>query len=200
MEVLDATCLGKFTLILVWSFWNRGSEPEICSGTEFLVIRAFQGDQKGHTNSRNSKGAHAETCGGPNRLDVYSYSPSTSPAPSQPITTSSLTRPSSTSIAIQPTSSSTGTGKRGIAYSTGNPDGNATYANLFTGYSKITWGYDWGYPSHGLDSYFELYVMFMFLISCKRANKDSLSQCTDAMGPTQWIRSFVDVHCREYGS
>jgi hypothetical protein len=29
---------------------------------------------------------------------------------------------------------------------------------LFKGFSKITWGYDWGYPSHNLDPSFELYV------------------------------------------
>ncbi len=157
MEALDATCLGKLILVLVWSFLslNRGSGPANFRKPESLAVRDFLEYFRWHTNLRHSKGSHAETCGGPNRLDVYSYSPSASPAPSQTVTTSSLTRPSSTSIAIQPTSSSTGTGKRGIAYSTGNPDGNATYANLFKGYSKVTWGYDWGYPSHGLDSSFE---------------------------------------------
>jgi hypothetical protein len=70
-----------------------------------------------------------ETCGGPNRLDVYQY-----------------------------TSSSSGSspGKRGLAYNNNNPSANAEYANLFAGYSKISWGYDWGYPSWGLGSSFEL--------------------------------------------
>ena len=76
-------------------------------------------------------GNSAETCGGPNRLDVYQYSSG---------------------------GGSTGTGKRGLAYNNNNPAGNAEYANLFTGYSKITWGYDWGYPSYDLDSSFELYA------------------------------------------
>jgi hypothetical protein len=48
------------------------------------------------------------------------------------------------------------TGKRGLAYNNNNPDDNATYANLFKGYSSVTWGYDWGYPSYDLDSSFEL--------------------------------------------
>jgi hypothetical protein len=104
------------------------------------------------------KGDSAEICGGPNRLDVYQYDPSASPT----ISSKSI-QPTSTSSVIQPTATSAGTGKRGIAYSTGNPDGNATYANLFKGYSKVTWGYDWGYPSHGLDVSFQLYVEPFFL-------------------------------------
>lgn len=71
------------------------------------------------------KGNAAETCGGPNRLDVYQYTSSAS-------------------------------GKRGLAYNNNNPGANAEYANLFTGYSKVSWGYDWGYPSWGLASSFEL--------------------------------------------
>jgi hypothetical protein len=73
------------------------------------------------------KGNSAETCGGPDRLDIYQYS-------------------------------STVTAKRGLAYNNNNPDANAEYANLFVGYSKISWGYDWGYPSWSLDPSFELYV------------------------------------------
>lgn len=69
-------------------------------------------------------GDSSQTCGGPNRLDLYQYVP--------------------------------GTAKRGLAYNNNNPDGNATYANLFEGYSKISWGYDWGYPSWNLSSSFEL--------------------------------------------
>ena len=49
-------------------------------------------------------------------------------------------------------------GKRGLAYNNNNPDKNAEYANHFVGYNSITWGYDWGFPSFGLDSSFELYV------------------------------------------
>jgi hypothetical protein len=75
------------------------------------------------------KGNTVETCGGPNRLDVYQYT-SSSPGSSP--------------------------GKRGLAYNNNNPSANAEYANLFVGYSKISWGYDWGYLSWGLDSPFEL--------------------------------------------
>lgn len=78
-------------------------------------------------------GNSAEICGGPNRLDVYQYSSSGSGG-----------------------GGSTGVGKRGLAYNNNNPDQNAEYANLFTGYSKITWGYDWGYPAYNLDPSFEL--------------------------------------------
>jgi hypothetical protein len=78
-------------------------------------------------------GNSAEIYGGPNRLDVYQYSSSGSGG-----------------------GGSTGIGKRGLAYNNNNPDQNAEYANLFTGYSKITWGYDWGYPAYNLDSSFEL--------------------------------------------
>lgn len=46
--------------------------------------------------------------------------------------------------------------KRGIAYNNNNPSGNAVYANLFKGYDKVSWGYDWGYPSWNLDPEFEL--------------------------------------------
>lgn len=49
-----------------------------------------------------------------------------------------------------------GIGKRGLAYNDNNPNKSAVYANMFKGYSKVSWGYDWGFPSHGLDSYFEL--------------------------------------------
>jgi hypothetical protein len=75
------------------------------------------------------KGDNAETCGGPNRLDVYQYATS---------------RPAN------------GPAKRGLVYNNNNPGSNAEYANLFKGYSKVSWGYDWGYPSQGLDSSFEL--------------------------------------------
>lgn len=43
--------------------------------------------------------------------------------------------------------------KRGLAYNTNNPEGNAMYTNLFASYSKISWGYDWGFPSAGLSSF-----------------------------------------------
>jgi hypothetical protein len=76
-------------------------------------------------------GNSAEICGGPNGLTVYQYGSSV------------------------PTS---GTGKRGLAYNNNNPTANAEYANLFKGYSSISWGYDWGFPSYDLDSSFELYV------------------------------------------
>ncbi len=72
------------------------------------------------------KGNAAETCGGSNRLDVYQYG------------------------------SSSSTGKRGVAYNSNNPYNNAQLANLFVGYNTISWGYNWGYPSYGLSSTFEL--------------------------------------------
>jgi len=37
-------------------------------------------------------------------------------------------------------------GKRGLSY------GNVTWANYFAGNSKVTWGYNWGITSGGLDS------------------------------------------------
>lgn len=73
-------------------------------------------------------GNAAEICGGPNRLTVFQSSPS----------------------------SGTGIGKRGLAYNNNNPSANAVYANMFKGYNKISWAYDWGYPSWGLDTFFEL--------------------------------------------
>ncbi|TAQ84788.1 hypothetical protein B7494_g6896 [Chlorociboria aeruginascens] len=82
-------------------------------------------------------GNSAETCGGSNRLDVYQYKPSTS----------------------------TSTAKRGLAYNNNNPPANAVYANLFTGYSKVSWGYDWGSPSYDLDSSFEFVPMLWGLPS-----------------------------------
>lgn len=87
-------------------------------------------------------GNQAEMCGGPNRLSVYQYGNAVVPGQS---------------AASPPPSTSRGTGKRGVAYTSGNPSGNAVFANMFKGYSKISWGYDWAYPSLGLDSYFELY-------------------------------------------
>ena len=44
-------------------------------------------------------------------------------------------------------------GKRGLNYN------NATWANYFTGYPQITWGYNWGWPSNGLDASFEFVPM-----------------------------------------
>jgi len=105
----------------------------------------------------NCKGDHTETCGGPNRLDVYQYSSSTLPAPVE-TTKPSSTKPAATSSLPQPTTTSPGTGKRGSAYSNGNLAGNAEFANFFSPYEKTTWAYDWGYPSHGLDPSFELCV------------------------------------------
>jgi hypothetical protein len=40
-------------------------------------------------------------------------------------------------------------GKRGLNYN------DAAWANYFVGYPKITWGYNWGWPSNGLDGSFE---------------------------------------------
>jgi hypothetical protein len=44
-------------------------------------------------------------------------------------------------------------GKRGLTYN------NATWANYFTGNSQVTWGYNWGWPSNGLDASFEFVPM-----------------------------------------
>lgn len=83
------------------------------------------------------KGNSAETCGGPNRLTAFQYGSGSSTTPSNP----SKPNPN---------------GKRGLAYNDNNPYGDATLANMFKSYSKISWGYDWGFPSHGLASSFEL--------------------------------------------
>jgi hypothetical protein len=72
------------------------------------------------------QGKAAETCGGSNRLDVCQYT------------------------------SSSGPGKRGLTYDTNNPGKNASWANHFREYSKVSWGYDYDYPSHNLSSQFEL--------------------------------------------
>lgn len=80
-------------------------------------------------------GKAAETCGGANRLTVSKLSSGgggTAPPPAS------------------------GTGKRGLPYNNNNPSKNAVYANMFKGFSKVSWAYDWGYPSWDLDSYFEL--------------------------------------------
>ena len=73
-------------------------------------------------------GNKAEICGGSNRLTVSQHT----------------------------TTAPTAAGKRGLAYNNNNPGASAEYANLFKGYPKVSWGYDWGYPSWGLDSSFEL--------------------------------------------
>lgn len=44
-------------------------------------------------------------------------------------------------------------GKRGLNYN------NATWANYFVGHPQITWAYNWGWPSNGLDSSFEFVPM-----------------------------------------
>lgn len=94
-------------------------------------------DGDAHCNMK-CNGNSSESCGGPNRLDVYSST-------SSPSTTSSST----------PTGTPESNGKRGLAYNNDNPSANAEYANLFKGYSKVSWGYDWGYPSWDLDASFE---------------------------------------------
>ncbi|OBT38940.1 hypothetical protein VE00_10492 [Pseudogymnoascus sp. WSF 3629] len=104
-------------------------------------------DGDAHCNMK-CNGNSSETCGGPNRLDVYSST-------SSPSTTSSST----------PTSTPGSTGKRGLAYNNNNPSANAEYANLFKGYSKVSWGYDWGYPSWDLDASFEFVPMLWGLPS-----------------------------------
>lgn len=115
-------------------------------------------------------GDASETCGGPNRLNLYTYASSATAAPTTTtVTATSLTvvpttstmsgTPTSTISGIYtPTATSVPSAKRGLAYNTNNPDSNAVYANLFTGYNKISWGYDWGFPSAGLSPSFELYV------------------------------------------
>jgi len=44
-------------------------------------------------------------------------------------------------------------GKRGLNYN------NAVWANYFKGSPQVTWGYNWGWPSNGLDSSFEFVPM-----------------------------------------
>lgn len=73
-------------------------------------------------------GNAGEICGGPNRLTIFQ----------------------SSSVG------GAGTGKRGLAYNNNNPNANAFYANMFKGYNKVSWAYDWGYPSWSLDTFFEL--------------------------------------------
>lgn len=48
----------------------------------------------------------------------------------------------------------TAQGKRGLNYN------NATWANYFKGYPQVTWGYNWGWPSNGLDASFEFVRKF----------------------------------------
>ena len=43
--------------------------------------------------------------------------------------------------------------KRGLCYS------NVTWANYFVGDNQVTWGYNWGWPSNGLDASFEFVPM-----------------------------------------
>ncbi|KAI9650547.1 hypothetical protein NHQ30_000564 [Ciborinia camelliae] len=86
-------------------------------------------------------GNSGETCGGPNRLTAFqSGGTGTTPSPSK-------------------------SGKRGLAYNDNNAYKDATLANLLKGYSKITWGYDWGFPSHSLDSSIEFVPMLWGLPS-----------------------------------
>jgi len=87
-------------------------------------------------------GAPSEICGGPNRLTAYQYSSGGGGGSSPPAS-----------------------GKRGLAYNNNNPGGNAEYANFFAGQSKVSWGYDWGYPSWGLSSSFEFVPMLWGLPS-----------------------------------
>ena len=72
-----------------------------------------------------------------------------------PDATSEINQRSSLTLKARSSSGST-SGKRGLAYNNNNPDANAEYANLFVGYSSISWGYDWGYPSWSLNYSFEL--------------------------------------------
>lgn len=44
-------------------------------------------------------------------------------------------------------------GKRGLNYN------NGTWANYFKGNPQVTWGYNWGWPSNGLDPSFEFVPM-----------------------------------------
>lgn len=44
-------------------------------------------------------------------------------------------------------------GKRGLNYN------DATWANYFVGHAEVTWGYNWGWPSNGLDASFEFVPM-----------------------------------------
>lgn len=91
-------------------------------------------------------GDSMEICGGPNRLTVYQHtntSPGTSPS----------------------------TGKRGLCYNNNNPSANAIYANLFKGYNKVSWGYNWGFPSYDLDPLFE-FVRITFSTVYIQRNSD----------------------------
>lgn len=75
-------------------------------------------------------GNDSQICGGSNRLSVSTYGSSggSSPPP---------------------------TGKRGLCYNDNNPSKSAIYANMFKEYEQVTWAYNWGYPSFGLDQHFE---------------------------------------------
>lgn len=115
-------------------------------------------------------GDSAEACGGPNRLTVYRYSSSGTDSSTDP----------------DPEPS---TGKRGLCYNDNNPSGNAVYANLFKGYSKVLWGYDWGFTSDGLDLSFE----FVGSQLCKTYASNQLTYPgTYSLGSPRWSRSRMD--------
>ncbi|KAF7949536.1 uncharacterized protein EAE97_003045 [Botrytis byssoidea] len=86
------------------------------------------------------KGNNAEMCGGPNRLTAFQSGGGSSTTPPN-------------------TSNPSKSGKRGITYDSNNVHGDSTYGNMLKGYSKITWGYDWGFKSNGLDSSIEFVPM-----------------------------------------
>jgi hypothetical protein len=138
------------------------------------------------------KGVSTETCGGPDRLDVYQLS-SSGALGTTTITTSTYFSTTTVTVVSAPTSStvvhamttpsaSPGSTKRGILYNNNNPDGNAEYGNLFKGYSKISWAYDWGYPSDNLDPSFELYVVpeSLKLTTMLTRTPDTVSRCYGA--------------------
>lgn len=134
-------------------------------------------------------GNSAQTCGGPNRLTTFQTGGSgTTPTPP--------TTPNKS-------------GKRGLAYNNNNSFKDATLANLLKGYSKITWGYDWGFPSWGLDSGIELYVVsFSLRVSLHYSSVVHLMkcqtnkiQCSYALGSPKLTRSKLgrgSQTCKEY--
>ncbi len=116
---------------------------------------------------------------------VVENSPSPSPSPSPAANQGSTTSNAGTNSNSNPGTTTSSSGKRGLAYnpSSGNLD-------IWSGYSQISWGYNWDDTPQGLPSKFQYVPTLWGLASVHSGNWDSAVKAATTGSGTNYLMSF----------
>ena len=155
--------------------WN---DPSLYKDVDWSTVN-YGG---GSTPTSTTTAAPAATPTPAQAAPVAEASPSPSPAPAANPPTTSNTGASSNSNSGTTTSSS---GKRGLAYnpSSGNLD-------VWSGYSQLTWGFNWDDTPQGLPSQFQYVPTLWGLASVHSSNWDTAVKSATSGTGTNYLMSF----------